>query len=232
MQSCKKLIFVRPFFFFHCQVIHTTLLFFLLFSFFFRQLHHQRPFFFFFFLSSSDPLHCQRFIFYFIYLFFLFFLLVFSFFLFSSFFFFFFFFLSFFFKPTLPCSPIKATSINPQPWLRTGFLLRWMGWVCLTKSFRTCLWWIACWVWTMMVLLAWDGIFNTWVSISFWVLWWAWQSRKINWKSEMLQFCLRLSVSLWVLWWVAMLLFCAITAIPVGGLHHFAKIRVKEWDIT
>ena len=44
--------------------------------------------------------------------------------------------------------------------------------------------------------------------------------QKINWKSELLSFCLWLSVSLWVLWWVAMLPFCAI---PVGGLHHFAK---------
>ena len=109
MQSCKKLIFVGPIYFYLSLSSHSYhfTFFFLLFSFFFRQLHHQRPFFFFFFLSSSDPLHCQRFIFYFIYLFFLFFLLVFSFFLFSS----FFFFLSFFFKPTLPCSPIKPTTM-------------------------------------------------------------------------------------------------------------------------
>ena len=66
----------------------------------------------------------------------------------------------------------KPTSINPQPWLRIGFLLHWMGRVCLTNGFLTYLWWIACWVWTMMVLLAaWDGLFNLWVSVSFWVLW-------------------------------------------------------------
>ena len=168
MQSCKKLIFVRPFFFFslsshsyHFTFFSsldnsTTNVPFFSSSFFLLQTHSTANGFYFLFLLAG---------FFFLSLFFFFFLFSFS----------FSFFLSFFFRLTPPWSPNqthKPTSINPQPWLRIGFSLRWMGCVCLTKGFLTCLWWIACWVWTMMVLLvAWDGIFDLWILVSFWVLW-------------------------------------------------------------
>ena len=125
-KSCKKIKFVGPSFLTcHCPVnsyhFASFFFFFFLLSFFFRQLHHQRPFFSFFFFSSSEPLHRQRFLFslsscwFFL-----------SFFLFS---FFLFLFLSFFLLQTHSTMftdqthKHKPTSINPQPWLRTGFLL-------------------------------------------------------------------------------------------------------------
>ena len=137
------------------------------------------------------------------------------------FFFFCWFFLSFFFRPTPPCSQIKHTNTNPQAQTHNHgwglvFFIALNGSGLLNKGFSD-LSLVNCLLGLdddgVVGSVGWD--FNLWVSVSFWVLWWAWQSRKMNWKSEMLPFCLWLSVSFWVLWWVAMLPFCAI---PVNSV--------------